>query len=1474
MNDQANNPNKTASQPPQSPTSPPGGSGPVGPVVSPKRRRRWPLILVAALLAIVLLVLALPSLLCTGPGVSFIESKIDSATGDQVRIGSLSLGWFTPTRIEGLNVSAKQGTMLAQGVNIHTGLSLLGLLQNWRNPGTINISIAQLTFKQQTPTAAAPAPASASVPVAATTQSTIKTSPTNTLTLPLITNGHLKLTIGKFEWQAVGSPAVNAANTKLDLAIDTTGVSLPLHFSTTVRVGGKKPAAVAADGSFQLFQQGRLLPAKQMVVALDASVKSLDMQSLNPLLAQAGVKLQFESGIFNAHIALKAQPNETGSLRAKLSIDNVSPRGELLRGDKPAFRHTTLALAATWSHHQFVILPSQLTSDAAMLKITGKGSITAVEAALHGQAVASPGASLELQGQADLHQLCSQMPHLMGIPPSTKVSGGSVSLIATAALEPAAAASARDSLPPVTISTRLEVKHLDWKDTVYNLGRKADLTLKATINTLGKPATISLDSVIDNSNGPPSQLTINGSANIFQGRQLLSVNQMLAKAHLSMKASALDLELANSLLARMGVRFQAHGVLSGTLNANLQSAQTGEATAEFTVASAAVAGVMFKGDSPELGNVTISLDVAKSVNALDIRRLTVKSQPLMIAVHGQTTLPAIEALGAANHSLTQGTLYAAITCHLPELTAAFSRTLGLDQSHISIQKGEIQLGAALSGTPGQSAATVTVITSTVHGQRLGQDFAIDPISISAGAQCHGKPWELTQLAIRQSTDQGSQGTPGSIAIASITVKPQAADANAYMLTVDADLQQVLVEAQQFVNMTQRTLAGQLHLTLLAKNVLSSLPGYQLTLQVKHPAFSSGPGQLAFNDSIVSLLAAGQLQLKSGKLASIQDTSLEFTSSPITIGAGAFTLNKTATGAVEIPAASVSIARADLALLAHIAAPVVPMLTRYNLAGKLSQSTLAATYTAGNIGISSLHLQIDDLLLASTNPSLGGNAFKEAQWTADLAGDIHTSPSFSATFTNLTMATQDKAFGITATGPLEAGLGPKQTLSLNCHRLSLQAQLHLLKPLLVTLGKLAPTAQLSGQLASSIRGAATDNVLTIQTNTSVTQYQLLMPGAAAKLPPTDIAVSLNGTVNLQAKTFTALADNTISETAIDGQGSDRVLINKGSIAAWGAGGSEDINGSIEYDLARLNILLQPFLPQGLAMSGKHTMPLHITGTLSHDVGLRQLRGLVIAPTALAFDKISVDGLNLTNGSIPLAESAGILTVGPAKIPANNGYINLNEQIDFNQPIALLEQTGPVQISDNINVNGALGGSLLRFLPLTWGVSKDQAGLMQVSGLLNLQLQKLSLPLQQAALKKDGTLQGTVSMTHLTTQSPLFGMIGSAIKPLTMLQGGNMRVADSGIRPTNFKLVQGRIDYQHLKMVLTSFGLDLSGWVALDNTLHMDVAITGAGLSVPIPLAIDGTTSQPKLKLKLSAKPLKQIGNTVKQLPNLLNNIFGH
>ncbi|MHB1234012.1 MAG: hypothetical protein ACYCZQ_15720, partial [Burkholderiales bacterium] len=108
---------------------------------------------------------------------------------------------------------------------------------------------------------------------------------------------------------------------------------------------------------------------------------------------------------------------------------------------------------------------------------------------------------------------------------------------------------------------------------------------------------------------------------------------------------------------------------------------------------------------------------------------------------------------------------------------------------------------------------------------------------------------------------------------------------------------------------------------------------------------------------------------------------------------------------------------------------------------------------------------------------------------------------------------------------------------------------------------------------------------------------------------------------------------------------------------------------------------------------------------------------------------------------------------------------------------------------------------------------------------------------------------------------------------------MAMKDSGIRPTAFNLKQGKIYYQNLQVLLASFGVDFSGWVGLDQTLHQDVNVTGAGITLPIPLSIDGTTSKPQLHL--SAKPLKNIGNdignTLKNAPNIINNLhslFGH
>jgi hypothetical protein len=189
---------------------------------------------------------------------------------------------------------------------------------------------------------------------------------------------------------------------------------------------------------------------------------------------------------------------------------------------------------------------------------------------------------------------------------------------------------------------------------------------------------------------------------------------------------------------------------------------------------------------------------------------------------------------------------------------------------------------------------------------------------------------------------------------------------------------------------------------------------------------------------------------------------------------------------------------------------------------------------------------------------------------------------------------------------------------------------------------------------------------------------------------------------------------------------------------------------------------------------------------------------------------------------------------------------------------------------MQLNTALGSSVLKFLPISWGMSfKPAGGVAKISGLLNLSLNNADIPLSSARLKEVGTLAGTVSATHVTSDSPLYSLI-AGLNPQHFLQlsGGQARLSDSGIRPTNFHLQAGKVYYKHMKVVLASMGMDFSGWVALDNTLDVDVSVTGGGLAVPLPLKITGTTSQPHLKL--SGKPLKNIG---KDIGNTLKNAGG-
>ena len=60
---------------------------------TPKRRRRWPWVILGIVLVLILLVLLAPTLLSTGAGKSFVVDKVTNSLNGKLDIADWSVGW-------------------------------------------------------------------------------------------------------------------------------------------------------------------------------------------------------------------------------------------------------------------------------------------------------------------------------------------------------------------------------------------------------------------------------------------------------------------------------------------------------------------------------------------------------------------------------------------------------------------------------------------------------------------------------------------------------------------------------------------------------------------------------------------------------------------------------------------------------------------------------------------------------------------------------------------------------------------------------------------------------------------------------------------------------------------------------------------------------------------------------------------------------------------------------------------------------------------------------------------------------------------------------------------------------------------------------------------------------------------------------------------------------------------------------------
>lgn len=113
----------------------------------PRRRGRRVLIALAILLGVIFLLGAgAPYLLSTGPGTQLVVAIANGQLRGTIEIDDLSLGWSSPTRIQGLRLYDPRGRLVVETQTVETDLSTWGALLHPEAFGQLAVQHANITL--------------------------------------------------------------------------------------------------------------------------------------------------------------------------------------------------------------------------------------------------------------------------------------------------------------------------------------------------------------------------------------------------------------------------------------------------------------------------------------------------------------------------------------------------------------------------------------------------------------------------------------------------------------------------------------------------------------------------------------------------------------------------------------------------------------------------------------------------------------------------------------------------------------------------------------------------------------------------------------------------------------------------------------------------------------------------------------------------------------------------------------------------------------------------------------------------------------------------------------------------------------------------------------------------------------------------------------------------------------------------------
>jgi len=332
-------------------------------------------------------------------------------------------------------------------------------------------------------------------------------------------------------------------------------------------------------------------------------------------------------------------------------------------------------------------------------------------------------------------------------------------------------------------------------------------------------------------------------------------------------------------------------------------------------------------------------------------------------------------------------------------------------------------------------------------------------------------------------------------------------------------------------------------------------------------------------------------------------------------------------------------------------------------------------------------------------------------------------------------------------------------------------------------------QLGGQLQATAKIDQRDDVLNADFQSEVKQFTARY-GAGPVVTEPSVRLAARGKFDRRAETV-SLERATIDAAALraDAAGTIRDVFRDRRL---------DLRGKWDYDLAKLQGLLAPYLGEQVALTGRKSREFALTGPLG---AARNQLDQWTGNASIAWDTARSYGFEAGPGILEGKFAAGKLAITPLDFAVNEGRFKLTPEVLLGPAPGELRLPREQMLSQ-VRITPQMCAQALSY------IAPALAGVAQADGRISVALDGGRLPLDDV---RRGDVSGTLTVHDVRVSAgPLVAALAVVLNRAT-----EVRLTEEAQVP--FRMVQGRFYHQNLELNFPEMTIRTRGSVGMDRSL---------------------------------------------------------